>query len=132
MNNLTPEMIEKAKVAKTAEELYEIAKANNIEMTEDEAAAYFAQLMPKSGELDDDDLDNVAGGGGCLEYEPDPWQVGTKVRVINGISCKKCGGTDGFMEYNHCWYVACPNCSKAILKQVIVDQPKLGVDVELV
>ena len=132
MNNLTPEMIEKAKVAKTAEELYEIAKANNIEMTADEAATYFAQLTPKSGELDDDDLDNVAGGGGCLEYEPDPWQVGTKVRVINGISCKKCGGTDGFMEYNHCWYVACPNCSKAILKQVIVDQPKLGVDVELV
>ena len=30
MKNFTPEMIEKAKVAKTAEELLEIAKANNV------------------------------------------------------------------------------------------------------
>ena len=62
MKNLTPEMIEKAKAAKSAEELLEIAKANNVEMTADEAATYFAQLSPKSGELDDDDLDSVAGG----------------------------------------------------------------------
>ena len=132
MMNFNAEMIEKAKAAKSAEELIALAKAGGVEMTADEAATYFAQLGSKSGELDDDDLDNVAGGDGCLEYEPDPWQVGTKVRVINGISCKKCGGTDGYMEYNHCWYVACSNCSKAILKQVIVNQPKLGVDVELV
>ena len=38
MKNLTPEMIEKAKAAKSAEELLEIAKANGVEMTEDEAA----------------------------------------------------------------------------------------------
>ena len=62
MNNLTPEMIEKAKAAKSAEELLEIAKANNVEMTADEAATYFAQLNPKSGELDDDELDAVSGG----------------------------------------------------------------------
>ena len=69
MKNLKPEMIEKAKVAKTAEELLEIAKANNIDMTADEAATYFAQLNPKSGELDDDELDNVSGGG-CLSDIP--------------------------------------------------------------
>lgn len=61
----TPEMIEKAKAAKTAEELMALAKENNIEMTEEEAKTYFAQLHPASGELSDDDLDNVAGGG-CL------------------------------------------------------------------
>ena len=55
-------MIEKAKVAKSAEELLEIAKQSGVEMTADEAVAYFAQLNPKSGEIDDDDLDNVAGG----------------------------------------------------------------------
>ena len=66
MKNLTSEMIEKAKAAKTAEELLELAKANGVEMTADEAATYFAQLNPTSGELSDDDLDNVAGGaGGC-------------------------------------------------------------------
>ena len=132
MKNFNTEMIEKAQAAKSAEELIALAKDSGVEMTAEEAATYFAQLNPKSGELDDDDLDAVAGGGECLEYEPDPWQVGTKVRVINGISCKECGGTDGFMEYHHCWYVACPNCSTGILNQVIVDQPKLGVDVELV
>ena len=62
MKNYTPEIIEKAKAAKSAEELLEIAKANGVEMTEDEAATYFAQLGPKSGELDDDELDAVAGG----------------------------------------------------------------------
>ena len=57
---LTQEMIEKAKVAKTAEELYEIAKANGVEMTEDEANTYFEQI--NSNHLDDDLLDGVAGG----------------------------------------------------------------------
>ena len=63
MTNLTPEMIEKAKAAKTAEELFALAKENNVEMTEEEAKTYFAQLNPASGELSDDELDNVAGGG---------------------------------------------------------------------
>ena len=31
--------------------------------TEEEAKAYFEQLHPKTGELSDDELDNVAGGG---------------------------------------------------------------------
>ena len=63
MENFNAEMIEKAKAAKSAEELLELAKANNVEMTADEAATYFAQLNPKSGELGDDELDEVAGGG---------------------------------------------------------------------
>ena len=62
MKNLKPEMIEKAKAAGSAEELLELAKANGVEMTADEATTYFAQLNPKSGELDDNDLDNVSGG----------------------------------------------------------------------
>ena len=41
MKNLNPEMIEKAKAAKSAAEFLEIAKANNVEMTDDEAATYF-------------------------------------------------------------------------------------------
>lgn len=63
MNNLTPEMIEKAKEAKSADELKTFAKANNVELTDEEAIAYFNQLCPKIGELDDDELDNIAGGG---------------------------------------------------------------------
>ncbi len=39
MKNFTPEMIEKAKTAKSAEGLLELAKKNGVELTEEEAAA---------------------------------------------------------------------------------------------
>ena len=86
MKNLKPEMIEKAKEAKSAEELLELAKENNVEMTADEAATYFAQLNPKSGELDDDDLDAVAGGaGGCGDpTNKDLFPEGSKMRCKKG------------------------------------------------
>ena len=60
MNN---ELIAKAKEAKTPEELMVLAKENSMELTEESAKAYFNQLNPKTGELSDDELDNVAGGG---------------------------------------------------------------------
>ena len=93
MKNLTPEMIEKAKVAKNAEELLALAKENNVEMTADEAATYFAQLNPKSGELNDDDLDSVAGG--ACSSDSDVATVGTIVRVTSGQTCENCGGNIG-------------------------------------
>ena len=83
MTNLTPEMIEKAKAAESAEELLEIAKANNVEMTADEAATYFAQLNPKSGELDDDDLDAVAGGA-CQSNSSGRTVVSSGCECFNG------------------------------------------------
>ena len=60
MNN---ELIAKAKQAKNPEELLALAKENGVELTEESAKAYFNQLNPKTGELADDELDNVAGGG---------------------------------------------------------------------
>ena len=105
MKNLTPEMIEKASAAKSAEEILEIAKANNIEMTADEAATYYAQLNPKHGELDDDDLDNVAGGA-----------CGTKKDAfskISSLACPKCGTIGNFTHSGsycdgHRW--VCKSC----------------------
>ena len=66
MKNLTPEMIEKAKSAKNAEELLAMAKANGVDMTKEEAETCFAQLNPQSAALDDDLLDGVAGGTGVV------------------------------------------------------------------
>ena len=60
MNN---ELIAKAKHAKSPEELMALAKENGVELTEESAKSYFNQLNPKTGELADDELDNVAGGG---------------------------------------------------------------------
>ena len=59
--NISKELLEKAKTAKTAEELLAMEKAENIEMTAEEAAKYFAELH-KTGELSDEELDNVSGG----------------------------------------------------------------------
>ena len=58
----TKEMIEKAKGAKSAEELIEMAKAEGVELSSAEAENYFAKLN-KKGELADEELDNVVGGG---------------------------------------------------------------------
>lgn len=43
-------------------ELLALAKENGIEMTEEQAKEYFAKLNTKTGELADDELDNVSGG----------------------------------------------------------------------
>lgn len=60
---MTQEMIEKARQAKTVEEILALAKENSMEMTEEDAKLYFEQLHPVTGELSDDELDNVSGGG---------------------------------------------------------------------
>lgn len=60
--NFTPEQLVKAKAAKSVEELLALAKENNIELTEEEAAKYFSELH-KEGELADEELENVSGGG---------------------------------------------------------------------
>ena len=61
--NVSKELIEKAKTAKTAEELLEMAKEESIEMSAEQAAEYFVTIHA-SGELSDEELDNVSGGCG--------------------------------------------------------------------
>ena len=108
MKNFNAEMIDKAKTAKSADELLELAKANGVEITEDEAKTYFAQLNPKDCELNDDDLDSVAGGYVCSTG-----RVGDTVRVISGETCPTCGSDTGTVEK---WgtlgdrVVLCNNC----------------------
>ena len=92
--NISKELLEKAKTAKSAEELLELARKENIDMTEEEAAKAFAELH-KNGELSDEELDNVAGGGCGGEDNSSPdgkakaedavvfmYTVGQTVRVI--------------------------------------------------
>ena len=67
----TDEMLEKAKTAKSAEELLAMAKAENIALTEEQAAKAFAELK-RSGEIADEELDNVAGG--CDEFKETKWK----------------------------------------------------------
>lgn len=97
MTNFAPELIAKAKTAKNAVELFELAKASGVELTEAEAKTYFDQLHT-SGALNDDELDAVTGGWSC---HGEPLTIsglpeGTRVEVVNGKSCSNCGSTIGF------------------------------------
>ena len=93
----TKEMMEKAKTAKSAAELLELAKAEGVEMTAEEAEMRFAELN-KKGELSDEELDNVSGGcdkkyspGGAQENEKDVvhlYKVNQEVEVIDGFSIR--------------------------------------------
>ena len=95
----TVEQTKKAKTAKSAEELFALAKENGIEMTEEEAAKYFAKLH-KEGELADEELDNVAGGG-C----GDPTMYGTHFDWV-----PVCDGDFKFAANRSNDSVICGNC----------------------
>ena len=96
MKNLTPELIEKAKNAKSAEELLELAKANNVEITEEEARAYFDQLN-SNGSVSDEELDAVAGGasvGGVPLTPAFKLEKGDRIMLKNWKQCS-CGSKIG-------------------------------------
>ena len=57
------ELIEKAKTAKSAEELLAMSTAEGFELPEGEAKTVFSKLN-KTGELSDEELNNVSGGCG--------------------------------------------------------------------
>ncbi|MBQ9571900.1 MAG: hypothetical protein IJR22_00730 [Acidaminococcaceae bacterium] len=59
-NELTKEMLAKAMHCETADELIALAKSEGIELTQEEAEAYLAEL--EDFELEDGMLKNVAGG----------------------------------------------------------------------
>ena len=118
MKNLTPEMIEKAKATKSADELLALSKENNVEITADEAATYFAQLNPKSGELDDDDLDAVAGGACADSNDNDNPAVGVgdTVQITRGETCSSCGNNIGIVskKLRRAYYIKCKECKEQI------------------
>ncbi len=97
----TPELIEKAKRAKSAEELMTLAKENGVDISEDEARKYFDKLN-KSGELSDDELNSVSGGGcigsasGDSETKFKEHYQNKRVRCNKG-SCAICGSNRGII-----------------------------------
>ena len=114
---LNKELLEKAKAAETAEQLLEIAKAEGVEMTAEDAEKAFARLH-KSGVLADEELDNVSGGGcnskyspgGAQEREEDVvflYKIGQEVEVFYiGFSTKRAVITEQHTYYKRGYY--CP------------------------
>ena len=137
MKNLTPELIAKAKAAKSADELLELAKENNVELTEEEAKTYFAQLNA-NGAVSDDELDAVAGGGSCPsgeeENEVNTFSlIGKKVKVLSGEMCPKCHSDEGVVCYDslaasagtRSMKVVCPKCNEMITNYVNNENVKI-------
>ncbi len=81
--NISKELLEKARTANSAEELLAMAKAESVELTTEEAVQAFAKLN-KNGELSDEELDNVSGGGcGDPETPGEPkFNVGDRVYYL--------------------------------------------------
>ena len=109
MENFNQKLLEKAKQTKSAEELASLAKENGMEMTDEQATAYFAQLHPTSGEMSDDELENVAGGG-CHSGDG-------RLVVTVGYDCENwvctCGNNHSKMEvFGHNAMNVCTSCRR--------------------
>ena len=102
---LNKELLAKAKNAKTPEELIALAKENGTEMTEESAEAYYNLLHPQNGEVSDDELDNVSGGG-C--HTKDGRLVVSALNLCGEWRCKD----DGSMCYVNVRFVECNTCHR--------------------
>ena len=102
--NVSKELLEKAKTAKSAEELIEMAKEENIELTVEQAAKAFAELN-KSGELSDEELDNVSGG--CSPSAPPKYHVGDYVKY--------------YYQYEFTWTYECTATGTSIIEDIKAD-----------
>ena len=131
MKNLTPELIAKAKAAKNTEELFELAKTNNVDLSETEAKTYFEQLSA-NGAVSDEELDAVVGGG-CGDDDDDAngnkedtgYQEGDVVKFFDGTTCS-CGCSTFMIgrapHLPHGAYLRCTNCQKIVFDQLPYDR----------
>lgn len=77
------EIIQKARSAKSAGELIELAKANGREITEEQAENLFKGLS-QGGEMSDDELESAVGGCGGIKMPSWESDLG-----FSSIDCKK-------------------------------------------
>ena len=116
---INQELLAKAKEAKTVEELMALAKGNNIELTEEKVNEYFSKLHSETGEISDDELDNVSGGG-CLSDDPYDTCMADGY-CLSDYVCSRCGtrGIDfstGVLRCSGCFASdpRCRNCMNSI------------------
>ena len=102
--NVSKELLEKAKTAKKAEELIEMAKAENIELSAEQAAKALAELHI-AGELSDEELDNVSVG--CSPSAPPKYHVGDYVKY--------------YYQYEFTWTYECTATGTSIIEDIKAD-----------
>ena len=122
MKNLTPELIAKAKAAKSAEELLALAKENNVEMTEEQAKIYFEQLNA-NGTVSDDELELVAGGCDLFSNKVRKIVSGAPFRFISGLKCPECQSLH--FKHINVSQVECLHCHTLVSAQTGSDYVEL-------
>lgn len=114
---MNEELLKKAKKAKTAEELCSLAEENGITLSKEEAQEYFNSLS-KNGDIRDDELDKVTGGGCEKVIDGKKYTVVTSgVRCFNG-EYRKVQERETWLREK--WYMytgdgCCGDCANLIL-----------------
>lgn len=113
--DLTPDMLEKIRVAHNANEFIMLVQENGLHISAEEANKFYSDFHEEH-ELSDEELNNVSGG--CVSSIPRPEQVAMAYAEDNTVICPGCHGVLKYprtMEdmngdrYDH---VICRNCGK--------------------
>lgn len=88
---MNEELLAKVRAATSAKEIAALAAESGMVLTEDEAQDYYDRVHT-TGELSDDELNHVAGGG-CGSGSQDGFYGGDRVILLNE-KCPSCGATE--------------------------------------
>lgn len=95
MQQFNSDIIAKARLAKSPEEIARLAEANGTPITPERANVLYGRLHPSAAqELADDELDSVSGGGcggGSNHSMTCRWCGGTVSSYPEGDYCDSCG-----------------------------------------
>lgn len=111
MAEFNNELMKKVEAAKSPEEIIDLAKKYKLEIAEEQAKALYDR-MNKSGELSDDELDNVSGGG-CGQQQQQTDYV-----------CPVCPADKSYIIYWECRPVMCTACGYSELDKVDPEEYK--------
>lgn len=109
----TPEQLAQARAAETPEALAAFAAENGVTLTPEEAQAYFNQLHQATGEVSDEELDNVAGGG-CMNGGYMVVTALTQCAEPSNWHCKDCCGEGHGNKENTKTYYYCDRLGTGI------------------
>lgn len=103
--NITEDLLEKAKQAKSAEELLAMVKENGVELSGEQVQELFGELSTQGG-LSDEEVENVSGGS-----DSPKWYV--------RYSCSSCGDTKDYLLGSDPLFDACPNCGEPNTRSLV-------------
>ena len=82
------------------EDFIKIMAGHGVELTAEEADEMLQEIMPKDGELSDDDLEGVAGGMSLLKAVKLGWDIGSRAGMLARMVYDKYKYNDPYRNYN--------------------------------